>query len=69
MSESFNPYQQWLGVPSSADRPPNHYELLGVAPSEADPQAILSAARAELATVRGIRPGENLPAWRRIPDA
>ncbi len=68
MSDALNPYEQWLGVASPAGAKPNHYELLGVAAFESDPQAIAAAASVQSAKVRGIRPGANLPIWRRVLD-
>ncbi len=29
MSEQFDPYHSWLGIPAK-DQPPQHYRLLGV---------------------------------------
>ncbi|MCH8315096.1 MAG: hypothetical protein IIA64_03905 [Planctomycetes bacterium] len=39
MPSEFNPYQEWLGIADSA-HPPNHYQLLGLADFEADPERI-----------------------------
>jgi len=33
MSEAFNPYHKWLGIPTD-EIPPNHYRLLGISPFE-----------------------------------
>ena len=40
---TFDPYQQWLGIPPH-EQPPNHYRLLGVPLFEPDTQAIANAA-------------------------
>ena len=35
MSEKFDPYHEWLGIPAS-EQPPNHYRLLGTTLFEAN---------------------------------
>lgn len=50
MSASFDPYRNWLGV-ASAQRPIDHYQLLGLARFEADFATIEKAARQQLAIV------------------
>lgn len=42
MSESFDPYHVWLGIPPES-RPPTHYEMLGISPHEQD-KAVIEAA-------------------------
>ena len=51
MSESFDPYVQWLGI-RDPQRPPNHYRLLGVDPFESDPNVLENAADRQMAHVR-----------------
>ena len=51
MQDSFDPYQQWLGIPPS-EQPPNHYRLLGIAPLENDSAVILRAIEERTAYVR-----------------
>lgn len=58
MSEAFDPYRHWLGVPSG-DRPPNHYALLGLSLFEADPEAIENAADRQMAYVRTHQTGPH----------
>ena len=43
MSEEFDPYYAWLGIPPKA-QPPNHYRLLGVELFETNLDVIESAA-------------------------
>ncbi len=49
MMSSFNPYQQWLGIPD-ATTAPNHYRLLGLRLFE-DAPAVISAAATRLASL------------------
>ncbi|HVA46782.1 MAG TPA: hypothetical protein VNH11_10495 [Pirellulales bacterium] len=42
MSDSFDPYRVWLGIPRES-RPPTHYELLGISPNGHE-QAVVEAA-------------------------
>ena len=66
MPDAFNPYSQWLGIETS--EPPNHYELLRIAPFEADPKVIAAAAATQMAKIRGIRPGPRAADWQRVLD-
>ncbi len=47
----FDPYATWLGIPDD-HRPPNYYDLLGVAGDEPDPAAIEQAALRRMGKVR-----------------
>src|SRR5262245_56784765 len=38
----FDPYHKWLGI-QPGQRPPTHYQLLGIAPTETDLEAIEEA--------------------------
>ncbi|HUY91716.1 MAG TPA: hypothetical protein VMV10_23440 [Pirellulales bacterium] len=58
MTEAFDPYRQWLGVPSG-ERPPNHYALLGLSLFEQDPEAIDNAADRQMAYVRTHQNGPH----------
>jgi formylglycine-generating enzyme required for sulfatase activity len=51
VSEPFDPYYQWLGIPRS-EQPPDHYRLLGVARFESDPQVIRTAVEQRFAYLR-----------------
>jgi hypothetical protein len=39
MSESFDPYHVWLGIPPE-EQPPHHYRLLGIRLFEDNPSVI-----------------------------
>ena len=39
----FDPYHKWLGI-KPGQRPPTHYQLLGIEPDEQDPEVIEEAA-------------------------
>ena len=67
MREAFDPHHEWLGIPSGQG-PGNHYELLGIDPSESDLAAIARAADVLAARIRGIRPGPHLAEWQRLLD-
>lgn len=51
MSEPFDPYRKWLGIPPK-DQPPHHYRLLGIATFEEDPDVIENAATRQMRHVR-----------------
>ncbi len=67
MSDSFNPYGQWLGL-SGETRRPNHYELLGLPPGEADAKKIALAADQAATKIRSFRPGSHAADWARLLD-
>ncbi len=48
---TFDPYQQWLQIPSSR-QPPSYYDLLGIAEDEIDTQRIHEAAAGRYEHVR-----------------
>jgi len=58
MSDSFNGYHVWLGIPPN-EQPPNHYRLLGIAPFETDLDVIDHAADRQMAHVRTFQSGRN----------
>ena len=51
MSDVFDPYYEWLGIPPR-DQPPNHYRLLGIEPFESNLNVIERAADRQMAHVR-----------------
>jgi hypothetical protein len=55
----FDPYWQWLRIPKDR-RPPNHYDLLGIAPFETDVQGIRDAFHARQTLVSRIPIGTRL---------
>ena len=58
MSSTLDPYQAWLNLPEG-ERPPNHYQLLGLNPFEEDAAAIRAGADARLEAVRPHTQGPN----------
>jgi hypothetical protein len=65
MSEAFDPYHKWLGIPKS-EQPPNHYRLLGLVAFESDPDVIQSAAVRQTAHVRNFARGEHSELSQRV---
>jgi hypothetical protein len=58
MSEDFDPYHKWLGIPPK-DQPPHHYRLLGIDLFETDPEVIQAAAERQMAHVRKFQLGQH----------
>jgi hypothetical protein len=58
MTESFDPYRKWLGIPKR-EQPPNHYRLLALDWFEEDPEVIESAADRQMAHVRTYQSGRH----------
>ncbi len=56
MTEAFNPYRKWLGIPEQ-DQPPHHYRLLGIEVFESDPDVISNAADGRMAQVKNYQAG------------
>lgn len=54
----FDAYKEWLQIPGDR-RPPNYYELLGIAPFEADCERVYAAAKDRMAVLRRYQLGEN----------
>jgi hypothetical protein len=52
----FDPYHRWLGIPPG-QRPPTYYQLLGIAPDEADLEVIKEAAVRQTSHVRLYQTG------------
>ncbi len=59
MSEEFDPYYRWLGIPPK-EQPPNHYRLLGLDVFESDPALIDSFALRHTSFLREITDGPHL---------
>lgn len=51
VSEVFDPYRKWFGIPT-AEQPPDHYRLLAIAPFESDPDVIETAADLRISHLR-----------------
>ncbi|HEX3999087.1 MAG TPA: hypothetical protein VHX65_11090 [Pirellulales bacterium] len=65
MAESFDPYLRWLGI-REAERPPNHYRLLGLDLFENDSDVIAVAADRQMAHVRTFQTGQYAPLSQRL---
>jgi hypothetical protein len=61
MTTPFDPYHRWLAVPPGR-RPPTFYQLLGVAPTEDDPEVIEEAALRQASHVRMYQTGPHAEA-------
>ncbi|MBQ17488.1 MAG: hypothetical protein CMJ65_10220 [Planctomycetaceae bacterium] len=59
MSELFDPYHKWLGIPAD-QQPVDHYRLLGVAQFESDPDVIEAAANQRTSYLRDKSSGEHV---------
>ena len=55
VSETFDPYRKWLGIPP-AEQPPDHYRLLGIGRFEDDPDTISNAADRQMTHLRTFQP-------------
>jgi len=58
VSESFDPYYTWLGIPPQ-QQPPNHYRLLGIESFEGSPDVIERAADRRMADLRTYQTGKH----------
>ena len=58
MSEVFNPYYKWLGIPPH-EQPPNHYRLLGIAQFENDSEVIEAAADQRMAHLKTYQTSQH----------
>ncbi len=65
MSDTFDAYYMWLGVPP-AEQPANHYRLLGLQLFEASPDVIDNAADRQMAHVRTYQSGKHAALSQRI---
>ena len=65
MESQFDPYRDWLHIAASG-RPPTHYELLGLAPFEADSRKFQAAASERIAHVRKYQAGKHSDAAIRL---
>src|SRR5215470_4519015 len=65
MSDTFNGYHVWLGIPPG-EQPPNHYRLLGIAVFESDLDVIDHAADRQMAHVRTFQSGRHGPLSQQI---
>jgi len=61
MDDSFDPYQQWLGIPPS-EQPPHYYRLLGLPIFSTDVERIRSEADQRMQHVRTFQLGKRAQA-------
>jgi hypothetical protein len=57
MSDSFDPYRVWLGIPPES-RPPTHYEMLAISPKEQERAVIEAAVLRQTGYVRNFQIGK-----------
>jgi WD40 repeat protein len=57
-SDGFDPYRKWLAIPED-NRPPTHYQLLGISPEEQDRDVIDAAVIRQSAFVRNFQSGKH----------
>jgi len=65
MSERFDPYHRWLGIPPE-DQPPHHYRLLGIAEFESDREVIDSVAMRHISFLQDVTDGPHLQEAQRL---
>lgn len=58
MSQEFDPYHRWLGIPPE-HQPPDHYRLLGIQVFETQPDVIENAADRQMAYLRTFQMGPH----------
>ena len=58
MSDTFDPYLKWLGIPAK-DRPIDYYRLLAIERFESDPDVITNAADARMAHLKNFSAGQH----------
>ncbi|MBC8874346.1 MAG: hypothetical protein H8E44_33340 [Planctomycetes bacterium] len=59
MSETFDPYYRWLGIPLK-EQPPHHYRLLGIELFESDRHVIDSVASRHMSYLQDITDGPHV---------
>lgn len=65
MTDDFDPYRRWLGIPPE-EQPPHHYRFLGIGLFESDPDVIESAADRQMAHVQRHKLGPNAAVSQRV---
>ena len=58
MSQGFDPYYKWLGIPLH-ESPPNHYRLLGISLFESDSEVIENALNQRVEHLRSFATGAH----------
>jgi hypothetical protein len=67
VQDKFDPYSEWLSIPADR-RPPDYYQLLGLAPLESDLFRIIASADRQIGRVLPFVAGEHATAARRLLD-
>lgn len=62
---AFDPYHKWLGIPK-IQRPPTHYQLLGLTAGESDTEVIEEAAIRQTTHVRAYQVGPHATVCTRV---
>jgi hypothetical protein len=65
MTDEFDPYHKWLGIPTK-DQPPNHYRLLGLEVFESDLKTIDTAASRLITFLQDVATGPQVKASQRL---
>ena len=65
MSDSFDPYYEWLGIPAD-EQPPSHYRLLGISQLETNPTVIENATDRQMQFLRTFQNGPRGPISQRL---
>ncbi len=65
MSQGFDPYHRWLGIPPE-EQPPHHYRLLGIQLFEPQPDVIENAADRQMAYLRTFQTGPHAAMSQRL---
>src|SRR5437764_9036048 len=65
MSDHFDPYHVWLGIPPE-EQPPNHYRLLGLRLFEANADVISNALDQRRAYLRSVQAGKRAAASQQL---
>lgn len=65
MTEDFDPYYKWLGIPAD-EQPPHHYRLLGVKLFETDADVVSHACDQRMSHLRSFSGGPHAPLAQRL---
>lgn len=65
MTEAFDPYRKWLGIPPS-QQPPHHYRLLGIELFETDVEVIDTAAGQRMSYLQELAGGAYVKESQRL---
>ena len=58
MSDAFDPYYHWLGIPPE-EQPPDHYRLLGIKLFAENPDVIEAAGNRQMGHLRTYQSGQH----------